>query len=99
MPISSSRDIQEVQSRRSTRGPRSGRLIILGIRKKWRNVRRYAGLSAYLYVQMNQAGHLLGMRRAELSWTLEDNAPINVGIKLMGGRIYKTYRIYERSLG
>jgi hypothetical protein len=80
------------------RGPKSGRLLILGIRKKWRNIRRYAGLSAYLYVQMNQAGHLLGMKRGELSWTLEDNAPINAGIKMMGGRVYKTYRIFEKSL-
>jgi hypothetical protein len=80
------------------RGPKSGRLLILGIRKKWRNIRKYAGLSAYLYVQMNQAGHLLGMKRGELSWTLDDNAPINAGIKMMGGRIYKTYRIFERSL-
>jgi hypothetical protein len=80
------------------RGPRSGRLIILGIRKKWRHVRRYAGLSAYLYVQMNQSAHLLGMTRSELSWTLEDNAPINVGIKLMGGRVYKKYRVYEREI-
>ena len=80
------------------RGPRSGRLIILGIRKKWRHARRYAGLSAYLYVQMNRAAHLLGMTRSELSWTLEDNAPINVGIKLMGGRVYKKYRVYEREI-
>jgi hypothetical protein len=80
------------------RGPRSGRLVILGIRKKWRHVRKYAGLSAYLYVQMNRSAHLLGMKRGELSWTLEDNAPINVGIKLMGGRVYKKYRVYEREL-
>jgi hypothetical protein len=79
-------------------GPKSGRLVILGIRKKFRHVRRYAGLSAYLYVQMNKSSHLLGMRKAELSWTLEDNAPINVGIKMMGGRVYKTYRVYEREL-
>lgn len=80
------------------RGPKSGRLIILGIRKKWRNVRRYGGLSAFLYVQMNRSAHLLGMKGGELSWTLEDNAPINVGIKLMGGRIYKRYRVYEREI-
>jgi hypothetical protein len=80
------------------RGPKSGRLVILGIRKKWRHVRKYAGLSAYLYVQMNRSAHLLGMKDSELSWTLEDNAPINVGIKLMGGKIYKTYRIYEKEL-
>ena len=80
------------------RGPKSGRLVILGIRKKWRHVRRYAGLSAYLYVQMNRRAHLLGMNGSELSWTLEDNHPINVGIKLMGGRVYKKYRIYEREI-
>lgn len=80
------------------RGPESGRLIILGIKKKWRHVRRYAGLSAYLYVQMNRSAHLIGMKRGELSWTLEDNAAINAGIRLMGGRIYKRYRLYEREL-
>jgi hypothetical protein len=80
------------------RGPRSARLMLLGIRKKYRSVRRYAGLSAFLYVQLNQAGHLAGMRRAELSWTLEDNAAVNAGIRMMGGRVYKTYRLFERAL-
>ncbi|WP_437956360.1 hypothetical protein WME76_33685 [Sorangium sp. So ce119] len=80
------------------RGPKSGRLVVLGIRKKWRHVRRYAGLSAFLYVEMNRAAHLLGMKGGELGWTLEDNAAINAGIRLMGGRIYKKYRVYERAL-
>ncbi len=90
--------IAKLLYRLKVRGPRSGRLILLGIRRKWRNVRKYAGLSAYLYVEMNQAGHLLGITEGELSWTVEDNAPINVGIKLMGGRVYKTYRVFERTL-
>jgi hypothetical protein len=81
------------------RGARSGRLIILGIKKKWRHVRKYAGISAFLYVQMNRSAHLLGLKRGELSWTLEDNAAINAGIRLMGGRIYKRYRLFERELG
>ncbi len=80
------------------RGPKSARLVILGIRKKWRNARRYAGLSAFLYVSMNHSAHLLGLRSGELSWTLEDNAPVNVGIKMMGARRYKTYRIYEQTI-
>ena len=79
-------------------GPKTGRLLILGIRKKWRHVRRYGGLSAYLYVEMNRAAHLLGMKSGELGWTLEDNAAINAGIRLMGGRIEKRYRIYEKAL-
>jgi hypothetical protein len=84
--------------RLKVRGPKSGRLVILGIKKKYRHVRKYAGLSAYLYVQMNRAAHLLGMKDGELGWTLEDNAAINAGIRLMGGRIEKKYRVYEKTL-
>lgn len=90
--------IAKLLYRLRVRGAKSGRLVILGIRKKYRHVRRYGGLSAYLYVQMNHSAYLLGMRDSELSWTVEDNAPINVGIKLMGGRIYKRYRVYERPI-
>jgi len=79
-------------------GPKTARLWILGIRKKYRHVRKYAGLSTYLYTKMNRAGRELGIQWGELSWTLEDNAPVNVGIKFMGGKVYKTYRVYEKAL-
>ena len=79
-------------------GPRSARLIFLGIRKKWRHVRKYAGLSAFMYAEMNEGGRKLGMREGELGWTLEDNGRMNAGIQLMGGKIYKRYRIYEKAL-
>ncbi|HEY6560774.1 MAG TPA: hypothetical protein VI072_26030 [Polyangiaceae bacterium] len=78
--------------------PESARLAILGIRKKYRGVRKYAGLSSYLYARMNDAGKGVGVKWGELSWTLEDNGPVNVGIKLMGGKIYKRYRLYERAI-
>jgi len=39
-----------------------------------------------------------GLRRAELSWTLEDNVAINAGIEAAGGRRHKTYRLYEKHL-
>ena len=78
--------------------PKSARLVILGIRKKFRQVRKYAGLSIYLYALMNEAGRRVGYEWGELSWTLEDNGPVNVGIKFMGGKVYKTYRVYERGV-
>jgi hypothetical protein len=84
--------------RAKIRRPRTARLVILGIRKRYRHAKRYAGLSTYLYVQMNQAGARAGFRWGELSFTLEDNHPVNLGIKFMGGKIYKRYRIYERDL-
>ncbi len=84
--------------RLKVRGPRTARLIFLGIRKKWRNVRKYAGLSAFMYAEMNEGGRKLGIREGELGWTLEDNGRVNAGIQLMGAKIYKRYRVYDKSL-
>ena len=84
--------------RLKVRGPTSVRMALLGIRKKWRQVRKYAGLSTFLYVDMNESGRRMGVRLGELSWTLEDNGPVNVGIKMMGGQIYKRYRVYQKDL-
>ncbi|HEX4448012.1 MAG TPA: hypothetical protein VH044_14790 [Polyangiaceae bacterium] len=84
--------------RLKVRGPKSARLIILGIRKKWRNVRKYAALSAFMYAEMNEGGRKLGIREGELGWTLEDNGRVNAGIQLMGAKLYKKYRVYEKPL-
>lgn len=37
-------------------------------------------------------------RKAELSWVWEDNMPSRKLIEASGGKIYKTYRIYEKPL-
>ncbi|MCU0681323.1 MAG: hypothetical protein MUF34_03525 [Polyangiaceae bacterium] len=79
-------------------GPDQARLALLGVRRKLRHVRKYAGLSTYMYVKMNEAGQRLGIRQGELSWTLEDNGPVNAAIRFMGGRVYKRYRVYEQAL-
>jgi hypothetical protein len=39
-----------------------------------------------------------GMRRVELSWTLEDNRAMRHIKERIGARVYKTYLIYDRSL-
>lgn len=78
--------------------PKTARLALLGIRKKHRHVRKLAGLSTYMYVKMNDASQKWGIRTGELSWTLEDNGPVNVAIRLMGGKIYKRYRVYEKAI-
>jgi hypothetical protein len=79
-------------------GPKSARLIMLGIRKKWRMLRKYAPLSAFMYAEMNEGGRKIGIQEGELGWTLEDNGRMNAGIQLMGAKIYKTYRVYEKAL-
>jgi hypothetical protein len=84
--------------RLKVQGPRSARLILLGIRKKWRHVRKYAALSAFMYAEMNEGGRRLGIKEGELGWTLEDNGRVNAGITMMGAKRYKTYRVYEKGL-
>ncbi|HEX4478808.1 MAG TPA: hypothetical protein VH142_27185 [Polyangiaceae bacterium] len=79
--------------------PTSARLIILGVREEIRkNVKRYGYLSAAMYVEVAKRGAAKGYAWGELSWTREDDAPINLGIRSMGGRIYKKYRVYEQPL-
>jgi hypothetical protein len=84
--------------RLKVRGPRSARLILLGIRKKFRNVRKYAALSGFMYAEMNDGGKKLGIKEGLLGWTLEDNGRINAGIAMMGAKISQTYRVFEKGL-
>jgi hypothetical protein len=61
-------------------------------------VKKYAGLSVFLFGELNDSGRRIGMTHGELGWTLEDNGPVNMGIKLMGGKPYKRYRVFEKTL-
>lgn len=78
--------------------PKSARLMMLGIKRKFRGVKRYGALSTAMYAELAYRGMRHGYEWAELSWTLEDNRAINLGIKAMRGKVYKTYRIYEETL-
>ncbi len=78
--------------------PKTARLMMLGIGRELRGIKKYGYLSHALYVEVAKRGEKLGYEWGELSWTLEDNKPINLGIKSMGAKVYKTYRIYERPI-
>ena len=77
----------------------STRLILLGIRARIRkNVKRYGGLAAAMMVEVRERGIAKGYEWSELSWTREDDAPINLSIRSMGAKVYKTYRVYRKRL-
>jgi hypothetical protein len=85
--------------RTKVRRPKSTRLILLGVREAYRKkAKRYGALSAGMYVEVAKRGLAKGYRWAELSWTREDDAPINLGIRSMGAKIYKKYRVYQKKL-
>jgi hypothetical protein len=95
LPIGAARMLYRLKIRRM----KTMRLMMLGIRKDIRqNVKRYGGLSAAMYVEVAKRGGSKGYQWGELSWTREDDAPINLGIRSMGAYVYKKYRVYRKEL-
>ena len=53
---------------------------------------------AKFYIEhFDQAGRGI-VRSGEMGWILEVNTAMNRGMEAMGGRIVKTYRLYEKTL-
>ena len=78
--------------------PTTSRLILLGVKEKFRKQRQYGYLPMALVHEVKTRGERIGCKWGELGWTLETNAPVNVMIKAVGGEKYKTYRVYEKAL-
>ncbi len=59
---------------------------------------RVRGLDAMLYLKFWQDVPAYGYRLVECSWILEDNWAMQRGLERMDAQIYKTYRIFEKTL-
>jgi len=70
------------------------RLLLLGIKASYRN----KGVDALLFREGFKGVRKGGYKRVEFSWILEDNIPVQRLIEMIGGRLYKKYRIYEKRL-
>jgi GNAT superfamily N-acetyltransferase len=80
---------------RGKRRIQTGRVVLLDVLKGYRR----RGIGEMLIYSTVEYGHRkLDCSTAELGWTLEDNQAINQTIEAVGGRRYKTYRIYEKAL-
>jgi hypothetical protein len=70
------------------------RVITLGIKREY----RMRGINAVMFESGLRASLKRGLTGVEVSWLLEDNDLIIRAVKMWGGRLYKTYRIYERGV-
>ena len=70
------------------------RLLIMGVVDEYRG----RGVDAYFYVTTARKALEYGYQRLEGSWILETNTMMNRIIERLGGRRYKTYRLYEKAL-
>ncbi len=80
------------------RPPKSVRLLLMGVRKKYHNTVKGTALVFLMMDKLKHYHHRRGTERCEMSWVLEDNKAMRRLIEFMGVKPYKTYRIYERTL-
>lgn len=70
------------------------RVLTLGVKEQYRK----KGIEGLLYLEAFRAARKRGYKRAEMSWILEDNILTQRAAEMMGGKLYKKYRIYEKNL-
>lgn len=70
------------------------RVVALGIKRKYQHL----GIGTLFYKRFFDDGLRLGYKAAEMSWILETNEPMNKPIQTMGGKPYKTYRMYSKEI-
>ncbi len=70
------------------------RVVTLGIKREY----RLRGLNAVMFASSLRTALARGYAGVEVSWLLEDNELVIRSVNIFGGRLYKTYRIYERAI-
>jgi GNAT superfamily N-acetyltransferase len=70
------------------------RMLLLGIKPEYRN----KGVDGILFREAFKGVIRGKYRRVEFSWILEDNINIIRLVEMIGGKLYKKYRIYEREI-
>lgn len=84
--------------RLKVKGIDQSRMPLMGVRKHLQKKPVGAAFAYKIIDMVNSANIDHGVTHSELSWILENNDSMLSMLLDMGGRIYKTYRIYERGL-
>jgi hypothetical protein len=84
--------------RLKVRYPRSARIPLMGVRKKYQHSRLGPTLAFMVIDALRGPVVRRGIRDVEMSWILEDNSGMRNIIESLGGIAYKRYRLYEKNL-
>ncbi len=84
--------------RLKVKGIEQSRMPLMGVRKKLHKKPLGAALAYKIIAMVNEANMDHGVTHSELSWILENNESMLTMLTDMGAKIYKTYRIYEKTL-
>jgi len=67
------------------------RVLIMGVLEE----HRLKGIESLFYREGCRIALEKGYKKAEMSWLLEDNYKVIRGVEMMGGKRYRTYRLYD----
>ncbi len=84
--------------RLKVRHPRTSRVPLMGVRKQYQHGPLGAALAYGVIGAIVRELLAYGAPHCELSWILETNRGMRNIIESIGGHVYKTYRIYEKTL-
>ena len=70
------------------------RVLTLGIKKEY----RLRGIQSIIFEEGLRASLKRGLTGCEISWLLEGNDLIINSVRLWGGHLYKTYRLYDKPI-
>ncbi len=84
--------------RLKVRGPRTARIPLMGVVRRHQGTLLGAAMAYRLIGELQEIALDRGLQQVELSWILEDNIGMRSIIEDIGGSVYKTYRIYTKSL-
>jgi hypothetical protein len=84
--------------RLKVRYPKSARIPLMGVRKKYHHTPFGPALSFMITDRLRYPVIARGIREMEMSWILESNSGMRNIIESLGGTPYKTYRLYEKAL-
>lgn len=73
--------------------PPACRVLTLGVKGGYRS----KGLESAMLIEGLNVGFEAGFKHAEASWILEDNTAMYRVLEAIGGKVYKTYRMYEKA--
>jgi hypothetical protein len=78
--------------------PKTARIPLMGVRRRYHDSLLGAALAFAVIAAILEPAIRLGINAMELSWILEDNMAMRNIIESISGRVYKTYRIYDKKL-
>ena len=70
------------------------RVFALGVKQEY----QHTGIGAKLYEMHYDAAERTNQKKGETGWILETNRSMNRAMERMGGRIVRTYRVFEKPL-